>query len=354
MAASTRKPELSWLNVLFCLLVVFIHVAAHPVSTLDKTSWQYLLVLIPQRLAFVSVPGFFLLSGVKLFLREDKPAPLLPYYVKRGKTVLLPYLIAVAVYYLYFVWRGYFSFSLGDLVRYWLLGNVSSHFYFVVALIQFILLVPLWRFVVRRYDPVLVLPFSLGLSWLCARHLGSFLALLVPGLEFPYSDRVCFTYLIYYLAGCYIGKNYDGFLRLLERNKTLIWFLFGFFTLGDSLLSALLFSGRAPVPYLEEVHIGYQMSGILFFFWLAARWKDNPLPRPVQALDSVSYLVYLYHGLTITLFQSLAARLGLVRIGTQFLLRTLFVYTVTIAAALIWRRATLWRKHFKKEGINHE
>ncbi len=354
MAASTRKPELSWLNVLFCLLVVFIHVAAHPVSTLDKTSWQSLLVLIPQRLAFVSVPGFFLLSGVKLFLREDKPAPLLPYYVKRGKTVLLPYLIAVAVYYLYFVWRGYFSFSLGDLVRYWLLGNVSSHFYFVVALIQFILLVPLWRFVVRRYDPVLVLPFSLGLSWLCARHLGSFLALLIPGLEFPYSDRVCFTYLIYYLAGCYIGTNYEAFLRLLDRNKTLIWFLFGCFTLGDSVLSALLFTGRAPVPYLEEVHIGYQMSGILFFFWLAARWRDKPLPRPVRALDSVSYLVYLYHGLTITLFQSLAARLGLVRIGTQFLLRTLFVYTVTIAAALLWRRVIQWPNHSKKEGINHE
>lgn len=349
MPAKNRKPELSWLNVLFCLLVVFIHVASHPVSTLDKASWQYLSVLIPQRLAFVAVPGFFLLSGVKLFLREDEPAPLVPYYVKRAKTVLLPYLIAVAVYYFYFVWRGYFPFHPGDLVRYWLLGNVSSHFYFVVALLQFILLVPLWRLVVRRYDPVLVLPFALGISWLCARHLGSFLALLFPGLEFPYSDRVCFTYLIYYLAGCYIGKNYPAFLRLLDKNRTLIWFLFGIFTLGDGGLSALLFTGRAPVPYLEEVHIGYQMSAILFLFWLAARWRDRPLPRPVRALDSVSYLVYLYHGLTITVFQSLAARLGIQSIGIQFLLRILFVYSVTIGGCLLWRTArTHWRR--VKEG----
>lgn len=68
-----RRPELSRLNVLFCLLVVFIHVASHPVSTLDPLSWQYALVLIPQRLAFVSVPGFFLLSGLKLTLPRTSP-----------------------------------------------------------------------------------------------------------------------------------------------------------------------------------------------------------------------------------------------------------------------------------------
>lgn len=334
----TRRPELSLLNVLFCLLVVLIHVLSHPVSTLDRSSWQFLIVLIPQRLAFAAVSGFFVLSGVKLCLTSDQDFSLTRYYKRRVSTLLVPYMAAIAVYYAYFIWQGYYTFSMEDLCRYWLIGDLSAHFYFVVALIQFVVLVPLWRFAVRKYDAVLVLPFALGLSWLCARYLGSFLALVKPGLEFPYSDRIFATYLIYYLAGCYMGRNYQRFLELLERNKTLIWGLFAVFTAGDAIFSALLFSGRASVPFLEEIHIGYQMSAILFCFQLAAQWKDRPLPRPFVELDSVSYLIYLYHCLAITEFNSMADRMGINRVMVRLPLRAMFVYGGTIAACLVWHK----------------
>ena len=47
--ARRRLEELSILNVLFCMLVVLIHVLSHAVGALDRTGWQYALVLIPQR-----------------------------------------------------------------------------------------------------------------------------------------------------------------------------------------------------------------------------------------------------------------------------------------------------------------
>ncbi|MCI8537123.1 MAG: acyltransferase [Oscillospiraceae bacterium] len=355
-APAGRKPELSILNVLFCLLVVLIHVLSHPVSTLDRSSWQFLTVLIPQRLAFAAVSGFFVLSGVKLCLTGDSRFSLSQYYKRRAKTLLLPYLLAMAVYYAYFIWRGYYTFSLGQLCQFWLVGDLSAHFYFVVALIQFVVLVPLWRVFVRKYDAVLALPFALGLSWLCARYLGSFLALLKPGLEFPYSDRVFATYLIYYLAGCYIGRNYQTFLTLLERNKALIRVLFVTLTLADAVFSALLFSGRAAIPFLEEIHIGYQMSAILFCFQLAAQWKDRPLPRPVAELDSVSYLIYLYHCLAITEFNLMADRMGINRVMVRLPLRAMFVYGGTVAGCLLWHRGILLLKAQlkRKEGTPHE
>lgn len=347
-AVRPRKPELSWLNTAFCLLVVFIHVVAPAVASLNKESWQYLSVLLPQRLAFVSVPGFFFLSGLKLFLHDgDQPVPLTTYYRKRGRSVLLPYLIAVTVYYLVFLALHYYpAFSLGELIRFWVVGNVSSHFYFVVALVQFILLYPLWRLVVRRYSAAFLLPFALLLSWISARYFGSWLGL-AAGMDFPYNDRVCITYLIYYLAGCCAGRNYPRFLSLLEENRTLIWVLAGGFTLADLIGSAIHFSGTAMVPGLEELHMGYQMSTILFLFWLAARWKDRPLPQPVAAVDNVSYLVYLYHGLAIALFNEWT--FGRIP-GTlpQLVLRAIFVYLATIGLSLLWRGAFRRRKEEKK------
>jgi peptidoglycan/LPS O-acetylase OafA/YrhL len=92
--ARRRLEELSILNVLFCMLVVLIHVLSHAVGALDRTGWQYALVLIPQRLAFVSVPGFFFLSGLKLTLPRGEESSLTAYYLGRVKRLLLPYLLA--------------------------------------------------------------------------------------------------------------------------------------------------------------------------------------------------------------------------------------------------------------------
>ena len=88
--ARRRLEELSVLNVILCLLVILIHVLSHAVVSLEKTSWQYALVIVPQRLAFVSVPGFFYLSGVKLTLPRERPLPLRDYYLGRIKNIYLP------------------------------------------------------------------------------------------------------------------------------------------------------------------------------------------------------------------------------------------------------------------------
>lgn len=331
-----RRSELSRLNVLFCLLVVFIHVASHPVSALDKLSWQYSLVLIPQRLAFVSVPGFFLLSGVKLTLPRSREPTLGAYWSGRAKALLLPYILACGVYYLYFVSRHYFPASLSDFAGYLVRGDLSAQFYFLIALIQFILLSPLFRILARRWSPALLLPFALGLTWLSSIYFNSILQLFLPGASFPYADRIFTSYLVYYLAGCCIGQHYHRFLELLKENRGLITALFLFFALADGGISLLAFSGRRSAPYLELVHTLYILSAILFFFDLAQR-RTAPLPRPIQKIDRASYLIYLYHCLVIVIFNSTAARLGITRVSILFVFRILVVYGVTIAGCLLWQ-----------------
>lgn len=117
MSVQKRREELTTLNLLFCLMVLWSHCSGHPITVLDHSSWQYGLMISLQRLTFVSVSGFFFLSGVKLTLNSASapPPPLGRYWAKRWKGIFLPYLLAVAVYYVYFVSHGYFSFSLRDL-----------------------------------------------------------------------------------------------------------------------------------------------------------------------------------------------------------------------------------------------
>lgn len=336
MAKAARRPELSRLNILFCLMVIWIHVASHAVSNLDPAGWQFALVFIPQRLAFVSVPAFFFLSGLKLTLFSARHSNLKKYWLGRIRTILLPYILAVAVYYLYFWTHHYFPFSLLDFGGYLIRGDLSSHFYFVVTLVQFTVLTPLFLWLSKRFHPAILLPFALGLTWLSSLYLQSILSTAVPGVTFAYGDRVFLSYLVYYLAGCCAGQAYPKFLELLENNAPLITALAVFFALWDGVASWLGFSGRRDVPYMELVHTLYILSAILLLFLLVSRDR-SPLSRLGAAVDRGSYLIYLYHCLAVVIFNDQMARLGIPSVGVQLVLRILVVYPVSLGGVLLWQ-----------------
>ena len=338
MASTQRRAELSVLNVLFCLLVVFIHVASHPVSTLDKMSWAYALVLAAQRLAFVSVPGFFLLSGVKLTLPRKKQPSLLAYYRGRAEHLLYPYVVTSLIYYLVFVyWLKWFPFSLKEFAIYLVRGGLSAQFYFLIALTQFIILTPLFRCLAHRWSPMLLIPFSVGIMWLSSMYFNGVLQVFLPDVTFRYSDRIFTSYLAYYMAGCCIGEHYPHFKEFVGKNRGLIWGLFVFFALSDAWLSVLTFSGRRYIPYLEHIHSMYIFSAILALFDLALH-LPSPLPRIVTAIDRISFDIYLWHCLVITLFNHYAPQFGLTRVSVQFVVRFFITYGVTIGGCLFWQK----------------
>ena len=85
MSVQKRREELTTLNLLFCLMVLWSHCSGHPITVLDHSSWQYGLMISLQRLTFVSVSGFFFLSGVKLTLNSaSAPSPPLGRYWPSG------------------------------------------------------------------------------------------------------------------------------------------------------------------------------------------------------------------------------------------------------------------------------
>lgn len=325
------------MNTAFCAMVMLIHCLSQAVGSLRVDSWQFACVYLAQKLSFVSVYGFFFLSGVKLTLPRGRRVGVWEYYRGRLKSIFLPYLIAALVYYAWFAFHlGWREPSLGDFLGGLVRGNLISPFYFVVALAQFVLLMPLLRYVSERVSPVFSLPLALCVSWMSELYFAQFLQLFFPELSFPYGDRVFTTYLFYYLAGCYVGRQYDAFVAALRKNG-------GFVSVAFVLTAAfdlwLTYRGKVLAlwsPLAPMAHLTYLIAAIAFCFYLAVR-IGRPLPRLLARVDRASYLIYLYHALVISAFDLLLSRLGISDIGAQFALRLAVVYLVTPTLCMTWQ-----------------
>lgn len=326
-----RKLELSWLNVLFCLSVILIHVLSDSLTTLDPTSWQYLVVLLTQILAKAAVPGFFFLSGIKLCL--NPPTSYKRFYLKKLKTILVPYLIAVTVYYLIYVSLGWYPLDLSLLLKFMYNGRVGSHFYFIVCLVQFFLLAPLWMHCVKRFHPIIVLPTAILISRISEGNLNNIMYLLFPNMDFLGSDRIFTTYLGYFLTGCYIGHNYMKAQDLLHKNRFFIFGSFIFFT-AISLVSFGM-STRLSIPGLNDYFYAYSFFCFLALFLLAQ--KLPKLPKPIALLDKISYHIFLYHMVVVVLYTTFVP--ATYNMGLDLLLRVLFVYLISISLCIIWHFA---------------
>lgn len=289
----------------------------------------------------MSVYGFFFLSGLKLFLNSKAQQPFSTgrYLRRRGVSILLPYVIAVMVYYVYFLTINYVNYEgVGQILGYLVTGNISAQLYFVVALLQFIILVPLWRLTVKRYSPVIVLPFAVILTWLFQTSISDFFAFFRPDNPFPYNDRLFTSYLIFYLAGCYAGEYYPEFCRLVEKHLGLTSVL-AILAGGTDVTMCILGAARpGRVGSPEMFHFLFMTSAILALTgWALRLTKRRPvLPEPVRKLDRVSYLVYLYHCIFIVFFENRLARDIPGGEGMHLAARALFVYAAVILACLLW------------------
>jgi len=347
MAANQRRPELSWLNVAFCALVIWSHSSSYALTHLSTASWQYALMYSLQRICFVSVYGFFFLSGVKLTLSRKKPPPPLTFWAKRGKGILLPYCLAVAVYYVWFsLILRYFPPSLPDYLGYLVRGDLSAPFYFTVALAQFILLAPLLRALAENCSAILLIPAALIVTLISTLYFNDVLHVFAPGVNFAYSDRIFTTYLVYYLAGCCAGRRYDDFLDMLEHNKRFLTVMTAGLAVLDVVLCWLSYTGRRSTPFTCLTAVLFQLSAVLFSFLLAVR-LPRQMPKWLADIDRAAFLIYLYHSLALSGMDTLLSWLGITKVSAVFVLRASFAYLATPIACISWQR--LWAAG-KKQG----
>ena len=353
MGKTAKKPELAVFNVVLCLLVIFIHVSSTTVTALQKDSWQYAAVFFPWRLSSFVVPGFVFLSGLKLFLNHTSKIDLKRFYLGRFLRVVVPYLIWNLVYYLYFIARGYFGPSLTDFLKYLVTGTLVSPFYFIIIIVQFYALAPLWYLTVKKIPAVLAIAISIPFTLIMTRFLPQLLLLINPNMHFIYNDRIFTTYLCYWLAGCYIGANYQSVKRVLKNNRRVIAVIFVIFTLAEAVLSYISLSGIKFISWLENIHFLYCIGAVLFLFALVCSvYEERRLTNTlVLGIDRASYSVFLSHCLVIFIVNEAMNAIGIHREFLKYSIRAVIVYTVTISLCLLFKRLFGKLDIVKKQGF---
>lgn len=336
------KKEINILNVIFCLLVVLIHITSEAVSGLNNESIPFLMVYIPNKLSSFVVYGFIFLSAVKLFSKDTKKIKLLDYYKGRFLKILVPYFIAVLIYYLYFISRGFFEFSIKDLLNYILTGDLVAHFYFIIIITQFYALFPLWRKLFDKVNKYVLLVASLIITFVFNRYLPSIISNAFNGFNFIYNDRIFTTYLFYWVLGALVGMNYKTFTDWIIKHKMLICGSFAIIATTFISFNYLFVRYKYFVSILDILQIIFNISAILFLFYMAIRLSNSEkLIKAITNINSHSYYVYLYHVILIFILNDVLDNVGAYRIDERLVIKFFAVYIVIFALCYIAEKLKL-------------
>lgn len=303
---------LEYIRGISMLGVVGIHTGAYSLSNPKVNIHLFALLEILTRF---SVPIFFFVSAFGLFINEDLRSKFsyMNFIIRRSRTVLLPYLVWSLFYMLQytFLYRDLSIWRPPLVYEFFLFGLASCQLYFLVILLWFYALMPLWRFIVRRI-----------IDHPC-RNLGIFLVLqiifdyyssylLKADFSNPYLNKLVsyrlnywvFHYIFIFLTGAVCAVKYASFAEGIKRHHGLIKKFFYLTTAGMlSFYYYLIYASHySPEQAVNTAHqlspIGvlYTLGSTLFLFMFFS--KSN-LPAFVTNLFSPlgkhSYLVYLVH-----------------------------------------------------------
>ena len=330
--------EISYFEIVLCMLVVLIHVLSECLETYRPQSLQAAVSFYVSRSATFCVPAFIISSGIKMFNKfKTERLDYTSFIKSRITKIYFPYALWITVYYLYFVlYAHYFEFSIKSLLYYILLGHIAAPFYFVVVIMQFYLLMPLWLYVCKKL-PAMPTVFACIVITVISD-------LLLKNI--PNYDRLFLKYLCYFIIGGQIGLNYNAFLSRLKKHKSAI--------VITALLFTLIYVTLAYFEYLNifrsTVTELMKMPFCIFSSLACLSLMPNRESKIVNTLSQTTYYIYLIHCLIVTHINMILTNLGVISVTKRLIIRFAAVYSLSIILTLCY---VLLKKHFNKNGSHN-
>lgn len=302
------------LRALSMLGVVAIHVGDLVMQSGTPWNWLYLLCEVLSR---YSVPTFFFISGYGLFYSHplEKSLDYGAFIKKRFKSIGIPYVVTSLFY------MGVASLMARNLAmwhpKYVLFtlffGLGNYHIYFLVILMWFYLLFPLWRSLMKKME-AMGLCSSLSILFILelflyrgSAHFWAYpqwvvdTPLLYDLLQYRL-NYFPFFYLFVFMMGGVIARHYEAFLTFIRKWKkvlgaafvlsagcnTLIfyrWILIHHMPLEDT---------TNALQQLSTPGLTYTVIFILFASAVLDRYPEGKLPL-LEKISDRSFYIYLIH-----------------------------------------------------------
>ena len=365
MSAVKRKiTEISVYEFFICMFVITIHLLSEGVDVFTKWSAASVIFSTLTRLISFAVPGFIFTSAIKLFYKySDRKFNYFKFLLGRFLKVYVPYAITVCIYYLVFVFGlkldEYGSFKLSTLGGYIWSGNISAQFYFVILIVQFYLLMPLWRLVGRLKSNVgiiVIFAISLILTVLSRMYFPQAAAAVMEwagGIRLPfenplhgfgasaenllslsaYTNKSFTSYLVFWICGMYIGMNYDSLSERIKSAAPIIFTGWLIFSVAHCILSYLRLCGVSKYS-LEPLLVVLFCIFAIFGFYIYICHLTTNLEKMgrgfLMSIAGASYEIYLIHCLVITVVTYYLKEADVESVMTRFWITAGITYLFSI------------------------
>lgn len=339
-------PSIEYIRGVSMLGVVAIHVGSQ--YLLNPTPNVHLVALF-EIVSRFSVPIFFFVSAFGMFYRMDfaQPFEYKNFLRRRFKAVLIPYAIWSVIY---FTHDNFFAgYSLippaGYAAEIFFFGLAKYHLYFMVILLWFYLLMPLWIFLVRRMTPArMIILLAAQIAFDCW---SSYFAAPSENLFWRWRlNWLVLHYVFVFILGGVLGTHSEKFFAWCSSHKKII--SANFFLTLTILLGwyhfLLAFKNYTPLDAVNTAHqlsppgIFYTIAASIFLF---ALFEFGRLPAPLKNFLSVlgknSSFVYLAHPMAINYLSLALTKFGLVMTAPVALIFYAATVAVTLAAKKIPR-----------------
>jgi len=318
MPRKERIAEIESLRGIAFAAVVLQHSIAHfslvPESGLEDGVLLAILLMASK----FAVPLFIFITGMVLFYNTGEQLKYGRFMQKRLTDVITPYVVWSLVYFTLTPqgWAGFGWNDLPGLGLKLLTGKTTSHFWYIIMLIQFYLLFPLFlkavRYVYNRYDSrgrLIAVLVTGALYLVLADQLGN-IARVMERLNIPvltdaftiYADRNFLYFFFYFVLGAAAGLSVESWNLWIYRLRWIYWTVF--ITMGLRFTYLLMLEFQKPegiqitfytvslirpdmaLFLIASIMVMYQLAGKLHNYW-ALGW--------LGWIGSVSYGGYLMH-----------------------------------------------------------
>ena len=341
-----KKPYLNsieYIRGVSMLGVVAIHIGA-----------QYLMNIASR----FSVPIFFFISAFGLFYKIDLTAPFEygKFLWRRFKAVLLPYLIW-SVFYI--VHDNFFYGSgipaPGYAAEILFFGLAKYQLYFLVILVWFYLLMPLWIKIIRNLTPLkfaAIFFLQIGFNYFSSYSVELFQftqslpadSILKMFLQWRLNYLVLHYVFIFLLGGILAVHSQKFFDRLKANKKIVSAGFFAALTIHLGYFYFLVYAEKSDL--MAAVNTAHQLSPTgfiytiatsIFLFMLFENFQFGKIFSAVfSLLGKNSYFIYLFHPLAIIYLDLLLKNWGQVMTATNAIILYMLTVLISLVASLIF------------------
>lgn len=323
-----KITEVSVFEFFLCMFVILIHLLSEGVNVFSKWSVLSIVFYTVTRLTTFAVPAFIFTSALKLFYKfSERRFSYMPFLIDRIRKIYVPYIIMVIIYYIVFVYAFHiYSFNPVSLIKYILNGDLSAQFYFVVLIMQFYLLMPVWILISKNKSKkfhtviaIITLIITIGFRMFLSYD--------------EYIHKLFPSYMIFWILGMYAGMYYNEFIRFLSRSQLMVY--------AGWLVFAILHSVTSYMEYCGVINNSLSAVFVVFFclfstfgFYQYAYGLTESLESRGKgffiSISAASYSIYLVHCLIITSTQEIMNTFGLENTILRFVITAVVTYSLSI------------------------